>query len=189
MASSLVVIVLLVLSFSMVSNLFLTLRIIAILRSVSRLVRPPLTVAIGQPIPDFHGRILVEGRWIMSKELLGQAVVLVFLSGVCKQCRGKIPELSQIHPSAHRLGISFWIIGIESPRRVARLLKGSTLLENVLVLDPDTRRQLNPQRSAPFYLFIDDRGLAQASSFIGDENWQLFVEQLRESRPETQGNA
>jgi hypothetical protein len=181
--TSLILIVLLVLSFSLVANLFLTLRLVAVMRSEFESVQRHFTVPIGIPMSAFQGRVLVDGSWITSKELIGQAVVLVFLSPVCEKCRGWIPELQKMSPSARRQGVSFWVVGVESPRRFSKLLKGSELFDNLLVLDTVTRRRLNPQNAAPFYLFVDDRGIAQASNLVGDENWSFFADQLRETIP------
>jgi peroxiredoxin len=180
-------IVLFALSVALAMNLFLTLRLVAIRRLEFGSMQRHFTVPIGVPIPKFQGRVPVDGRWISSKELIGQAVVLVFLSPVCEKCLGRIPELRQISPGARRLGISFWVIGVESPRRLSKVLKDSDLLGRQLLLDSNTRRLLNPQSAAPFYLFIDDRGNAQASDLVGDENWSLFADQLREALPGAEG--
>lgn len=180
MDSSLVGIVLLALSFSVALNLFLTFRLIAIVGSGK--IPPPFSIAIGEPLPGFEGRVFSDGRLVTSGELLGQAAVLVFLSSGCHKCLTRIPELQQISQPMQRLGIPLWIIGTDSARRVARHLKGSALLRNILDLDPPTRRGLNPSHAAPLYIFVDHRGVVQARDFIGDENWLLFVEQLQEDR-------
>lgn len=51
----------------------------------------------------------------------------------------------------------------------------------VLELDGQARRRLNPRRQAPFYLFLDEHLIVQASNLIGDEDWQSFLAQMDES--------
>jgi hypothetical protein len=175
-------IVLLGISVSVAFNLFLTLRLIAIVNT--RSVQVPFAVTIGEPIPGFEGKVFSDGRRMMSGELIGQAAVLVFLAAGCTKCLTKLPELQQINHSMQRLGMPLWIVGVDSARGIARHLKSSELLPNLLVLDPATRRSLNPHNASPFYVFIDHEGAAQARSLIGDENWQIFVEQLNEDQPQ-----
>jgi len=181
MDNTLIVIILVVLSFSLAMNLLLTMRLHAILRAELALRRPAASVQIGAPIQEFHGKALVGGRWVTSKEMRGQAAVLVFLSAGCPQCKRALPELLRVSPGARRIGLPLWIVGNESPRLLRKDLKDSELLRNVLILNPETRRRLNPQRAAPLYVFIDDDGIAKASELVGDENWSLFANQLLEA--------
>jgi hypothetical protein len=177
----LVEIVLLVVSVAVAFNLFLTLRLVTIVGAGK--LPAPFSVVIGEPLPGFHGKAFSDGRPMNSADLIGQAAVIVFLSSGCHKCLARIPELREINPAMQRAGIPLWIIGVDSTRRVARRLKGSDLLQNYLIVDPPTRRGLNPSNAAPFYIFVDHQGIAQARSFIGDENWQLFVEQLNDDYP------
>jgi hypothetical protein len=178
--SSLTQIVLLALSFSVAFNLFLTLRLIAIVGAGR--ARLPFSVVIGERLPNFHGKVYSNGRLMTSGELLGQAAVLVFLSAGCDKCMARIPELKQISHAMERLGVPLWVIAVDSTRNIARHLEDSVLLQKILVLDLLTRQALNPGSAAPFYIFVDHGGTVQARDLIGDENWLLFTRQLHEDQ-------
>jgi hypothetical protein len=187
MDASLIETIIFALSISVVFNLFLTIRLVAIVGSGK--IPPPFSVVIGEPLPTFEGKMFVDGRLMTSVEWLGQAAVLVFLSASCPKCMSRLPELCEINRAMQRAGVPLWMIGVDSTRRVARHLRGSELLQNFLVLDPSTRRGLNPNHAAPFYIFVDHQGIAQDRGFIGDENWQLFVEQLHRDKTPTEAAA
>ena len=76
------------------------------------------------------------------------------------------------------VGLALWIIGMDSQRRMKRWLQRSALLEHLLLMQSKPRRQLNPTSGSPFYIFIDHRQIVQASGFLGDADWQSFVEQM-----------
>lgn len=187
MDPSLIEVVLFALSISVAFNLLLTVRLVAIVGSGK--IPPPFSVVIGEPLPVFEGKVFADGRLVTSVDLLGQAAVFVFLSAGCPKCMSRLPELREVSRAMRRIGVPLWIIGIDSTRLVARHLRGSELLQNFLVVDPPTRRGLNPNNAAPFYIFVDHQGIAKDRSFIGDENWQLFVEQLNEDQMATEAAA
>ena len=152
------------------------------LHRIARWLRstPPFTVPLGQPLPAYEGRERASGRRVTSAELEGQTAVLLFLSSGCAKCRGTIPELLRILPAIQSAGVALWIIPADSRHDLAPLLEGSALLDHVLILEPAERERLDPQRAAPFYLFVDHQRIAVASGLIGDDDWQSFVDQMTE---------
>ncbi|WP_332772481.1 redoxin domain-containing protein [Phenylobacterium sp.] len=180
MDGSLTLIVLVVLTFATALNLFLTLRLAAKVRTAAELSAPPSSLPIGRTVPAFEGTRRADGARIASQDLAGQAAVLVFLSAGCPKCREKAAELLEILPAVRRAGVALWIMGADAAHDVSQVLGTSPLLDHVLVLDAAARQRLNPRGAAPFYIFIDDRSVVQASSFVGDEDWLSFVGQMRE---------
>lgn len=161
-------------------NFWMTLRIARIVREAPEPQDLPFTVDIGVPVPGFQGTRLASGSAFSSHDTAGRPVVIVFLSSGCGECRKRLPALAGMRPAIGQAGIELLVIGMEGERRVRSFLGSSTLLEHVVLLDRNARRRLNPRNSSPFYLFIDDKGIAKASDFIGDRNWEMFVDQLHE---------
>ncbi len=179
MASSFVLVVLLLLTVSVALNFLLTLRLAAIVgaREYERL---PLAIPAGTPLPAFSARRASDGRRVASAELLGSPAVFVFLTPGCGDCRARVAELAAMHAPIVRAGVTLWVVGTGSPRQVDAFLRDTPLLAHAMRLDRKTRHALNPRQAAPFYLFVDDAGIVLASHFIGDADWLSFCEQMRE---------
>jgi hypothetical protein len=175
--SDLLMLVLVVVTLAAALNLWLTFRLAARIREMNA---PAFTVPLGEPVPPFEGMASDGSGPVRSSDLAGQPAVLVFLSPGCSTCAGHIPELVAILPGAEQLGVSLWIVPADEIHDIGRLVAGTPLEQRVLVLDVANRRRLNPMTSAPFYLFIDERSVAQASNNVGDEDWSTFVEQMLE---------
>ena len=183
MDNNLLVLVLIVLTLATALNLFLILRLAAIVRP-EPVPAPPPTVPLGEAVPPFEGRRERDGGRVRSADLVGQPMVLVFLSSGCASCREKVPELLQILPGVRHAGIALWIIPPTAVHDLPTGIADSPLRDHVLALDAATARLLNPANAAPFYLFIDDKMIAKASSYVGDEDWRSFVGQMQEAASE-----
>jgi hypothetical protein len=179
MDDSLIRIALIVLTLAAGLNLFLTLRLAAIVRP--DLWAAPLTVPIGEPVPPFEGRRRSDGASLVSADLAGRPIVLAFLSPACPACAGAAAALAAALPAIEETGIALWIVPADAAHDIALLPGAAPLLGHVLELDGPSRRRLNPRRQAPFYLFLDERLIVQASNLIGDEDWQAFLAQMAES--------
>jgi hypothetical protein len=182
MDANLALLALLVLAVAVALNLFLTLRLARRIRAAEA---PPPTVPLGETVPPFAGRARADGRRIGPEELAGRPLVLVFLSPGCKACAASIGELAAILPGAARAGVALWVVPADDAHDIALLVGGTALADHVLVLDPASRRRLNPLTAVPFYLFIDEAMVARASNQLGDEDWRTFVAQMREAAEET----
>ena len=179
MDDSLILIALIVLILATGLNLFLILRLAAIVRP--DLWTAPLTVPIGLAVPPFEGRRRADGTRLASADLAGRPAVLAFLSPGCPACAGAAAALAAVAPAMDEAGIALWIIPADATHDIALLPGAAALLGRVLELDGTARRRLNPRRSAPFYIFLDEQLTAKASNVIGDEDWQSFLAQMRES--------
>jgi peroxiredoxin len=170
-------IVLVFLTLSVALNMFLTLRLAAIVRN---LVPAPETLAlpIGEALPAVQAHRATTGELISTADMNGRAAVLIFLSASCKTCNEKLPQLEQLRTPMQAENVALWIIGMDSQRRMKRWLQRSALLEHLLLMQSNPRRQLNPTSGSPFYIFIDPRQIVQASGFLGDADWQSFVGQM-----------
>lgn len=160
-------------------NFVLTIRLVRRTQKNTEQDALPFTATLDAPMPTFSGKRLADNSPVSSEDMRGTASVLVFLSSVCGDCRKLAPELVTLLPEMQAAGVALVVVGLESEAKVRRFLAGSPLFERALLLNKTERLQLNPRNSAPFYLFVDDQLSVKASNFIGDENWQLFVEQLR----------
>lgn len=159
-----------------VSPLTFVLAAILAVLVIRRSSETPFTVAIGQGVPAFAGWSAAGP--VRSADHLGTPVALVFLNATCPDCAKKIPQLEEMLPAMRRQELLFWIVGVGAGRDISALMPGSALLDHLLVLDAEASRRLDPRDSAPFYLFLDDRHVAVASNFIGDEDWLSFVDQM-----------
>lgn len=164
-------------------NFWMTLRIARIVREAPEPQDLPFTTDIGRPAPAWQGTRLATGDGFSSGATIGRPTVLVFLSSGCVDCRKRLPELVAMQPAVRQAGIELLVVGMESERRLRAFVGGTPLLEHVVVIDRKARSLLNPRNSSPFYLFIDDEGIVQASNFIGDRNWEVFVDQMHEYDP------
>lgn len=180
MDDNLLLIVLIVLTAATALNLFLTLRLAAHIRAAAE-AAIPTTLPIGEAVPPFAGQRRADGSRVASGDWTGQPAVLVFLSPGCSSCRATVAELLAILPAMRGAGVALWVVPNDDRHDIAGLVGGTELLDHVLVLDAATRLRLNPRKGAPFYIFIDDRMIAQASNFVGDEDWRTFVAQMREA--------
>lgn len=179
LSSPLVFVVLAVLVGLVLLNLLLTLRLAAILqqREYDRL---PLAFPVGMPLPDFAARRMRDGATVRSATLSGAAAVLVFLSPACGDCRRRRVELIELHPAIVAAGIGLWVFGAGARRRVHAFFEGTPLADHAMSIRAGVRRRLNARNAAPFYLFVDDTGTVVASGFVGNEDWNSFVAQMRE---------
>jgi peroxiredoxin len=158
------------------------------LRDIAHLIRfrgqpPPavtFTLPIDTPVPDFDAQRLTDGTRVSTPDLAGHSTVMVFVSAACKECHKRIPELVQMQAAMRQAGVALLIVGMDSERRIRGLLKDSPLLDHVILLSSVAHRKLNPTNSTPFYIFIDEQKRVRASNLVGDEDWQSFVEQMRE---------
>ncbi|WP_313920320.1 redoxin domain-containing protein [Tahibacter sp.] len=160
--------------------LFLVLRLAAVV-SAQEYLRSPAALPVGSLLPEFSGQRLSNGERLSGEFLRGQASVLLFLSPECGDCRLRVAELSELYEAIVRSGVRLWVISARSRKRMAAFLHDSPLLAHVLLVKASVRHALNPRNAAPFYIFADDEGRVLASHFIGDEDWQSFVAQIRES--------
>jgi hypothetical protein len=177
MDDNLAFLVLAVVTFAAALNLFLTFRLAALVREAAA---PPMTLPIGEAVAPFEGRARADGRIVAAADFAGRPLVLVFLSPGCPTCAGRIEEIVGILPGARRAGVALWIVPNDDRHDIAELVADTALAERVLLLDAAAREMLNPRRGAPFYVFIDEKMVARASNYVGDENWQSFVEQMRD---------
>lgn len=180
MDTSLIFIVLSVLTFSAALNLFLTMRLAARVRSGLAPATTALSLPVGKEMPPFEGRLLADGAQLKSIDFAGKALVLVFMSSACSKCKTTIPELCGILPAMRRAGVTLWISSQDSINEIAELLEDSPLLAHLMVLDTAAHKRLNPLGAVPQYIFVDDEMIVQASSYVGDEDWQSFVQQMRD---------
>lgn len=179
MNGPLILIVLAVLVPATALNLFLALRLLARLRDGSQ-VELSTALPVGQALPSFQAKRRLDGRSVTTAELAGAPAVLAFLSPGCPACRQKAAELLDILPAMRSAEVALWIMCADPVHDISELVGDTLLSEHVLVLDDAARRTLNPLNAAPFYIFIDDRTLVQASNYMGDEDWRTFVAQMRD---------
>ena len=178
MDDSLIIVLVTFLTLAVALNLLLTLRLATAVHNQP--VQTPLTVPIGQRLPDFAGRRYTDRSVVSAADLAGQPAVLIFLSAACGDCRKKLPELLDLHPSMRSAGVLLWIVGTQSDGDIVQLLQASPLIDDLILLPAAERLKLNPRNSAPFYIFVDHQGAALASNFLGDEDWQSFLQQMAE---------
>lgn len=181
MTNSLLALLVLLLLVAVTLNLFLTMRIASIVREAPEPQDLPFTLDLDMPAPPFSVKRLMSGALVSSEAVASNAsIVLVFLSSGCGDCRKKLSELVQILPAVRRAGIELLIVAMESEAGVRKFLGATPLFEHVVVVDKKTKRILNPRNGSPFYVFIDNQKIVKASDFVGDINWQNFMEQMRE---------
>ncbi len=180
MDSSLVIVIMSCLIFAVALNLLLTFRLAAIVRGVPSQQSVSQGLPTGEIIPDFYGIKLSDGKVVSSKNIKNQPLVLLFLSPKCKDCIGKLPEISQIQKATKDAGVLMWLVGTDRERRIRKFLNNSGLFDCYVKMESASFKRLNPRNASPSYLFIDGEKTLQAKGFIGDENWLSFLTQMHE---------
>ncbi len=139
----------------------------------------PDSVPVGEALPDFNARSVLDGRRISASEILAEeATVLVFLSRGCEKCRQRLPELERMLPLMQEAKVSLWVIGTGQKRLLRQYFEATLLLPRVLQVSVKYQRLLNPKYAAPFYIFVDSQRIVQASSLLGDDDWLSFRSQI-----------
>lgn len=137
------------------------------------------TPPVGEIIPAVPARMLQGGA---RRQLpgLGLPSVLLFLSSTCPKCRQKLPELAGYLPQLEDAGLELWLVSREPAWRLRRFLRGSLLARHALRVGMRGYKALNPTMGSPLYLFVDEAGRLQAGGMVGDENWLIFQQQMRD---------
>lgn len=163
--------------FSVSINLVLTFRLFDMIRSINMpSVNPvPLTLPLGEQAPDFSGETVVNKTPVRSAS---KPTVLVFLSSKCKECHSKLPELCRIQPALSRAEVVMWLVASEHSNNLKSFLADTTLLNLAVSMDSEVQKSLNPRTASPFYLFLDEKRILQASGIIGDDDWLSFISQM-----------
>lgn len=175
MDDRLISLILTAVTFATAFNLFLLLRILRVVHPVEE----PLVPLVGKAVPRFTGRRSADGGPIAWADLAGRPAVLVFLSSGCPDCRSRIPDLAAILPGAAKAGIAFWIVAADDAHDIAPLVGDTPLAEHTMTMDPTAREALNPFGATPLYIFIDEATIVQAGNHLGDEDWNVFLEEMR----------
>jgi peroxiredoxin len=180
MPNNLIVFVLIVLTVVLALNLHLTFRLVTIIdKALAGAQDRPFSLPVGDVLPAFEARRLSGDGTVRSDEFLGQPQVFVFVAPGCKECAKKLPEIEALMRPAATAGVGLWIITMGTPQRAQAFLGKSPCFERTLVVDAEAREKLNPRSQTPFYIFLDDKSIVQATNLIGDEDWLAFREQMK----------
>ena len=182
MDSDLLTLLLVILAAATGLNLFLILRIAGIVLPDPDPVED-LVPLVGQSLPAFVAERRGAGDSVTAEELSKGPAVLIFISPACPACRSKIAELVELLPAIEAAGVALWIAAADAHHDITAMTAGSPLAERTLSIDQATREMLNPSGAAPLYIFLDEAWAIRAGNYIGDENWQTFVAQMRETAP------
>jgi hypothetical protein len=180
MNEPLLLIVLLSLAASTILNLFLTCKLSAKLRSLLGESEVALNLPKGELLPNIFAHYLIDNRAVKYKNT---PMALIFLSSRCSDCKSK---LSQILGLIEKLGdtdVQIWLVWSESSATVKPFVANELLLKHSISISISALKEINPRSASPFYLFVDENNILQASGFIGDENWQSFAAQISETEP------
>ncbi len=180
MNDALIPVVLLVLSLSVAINLLLTFRLFAVVRRIPLSSDNARQLEQGDVLPAFAGETLLDKQQVTIDSLEPLPTVVVFVAPGCPKCKSKLPEISQMTEAMEQAGVRLWLVGLGRRWQVKRFLKASGLMPWTMLLTDQDKKNLNPSGASPFYLFLDEQRVLQASGLLGDENWQIFVEQMRE---------
>ena len=177
MDSKIIYFVLTLLTFSVALNFMLT---FAVLKSVRKMLADnelPFTLPVGEKVPDIDYRLLASGEAVAVSGTR-QAIVLLFLSSTCPECREKLPEMERLLPLLHSAGVNMWLVSQEPKWRLKRFLKETSLSTIATRVNKHDYKILNPTQTSPYYLFIDHAGCLEAGGLIGDDNWLSFCAQM-----------
>lgn len=146
-------------------------------QSDEHLAPPDLLFPAGVQVEDFVGRSRAGAQVAVAAG--DTAYALIFLSSGCPKCRAAAPDVAAAAALATGRGVRLWMVTAEW-LSAADLGESAELDAYFLDLARVEYAMLNPRRASPVYLFISADMIAEASGFIGDDNWQSFIAQLAE---------
>ena len=146
-------------------------------RQTSSMSLPPLTLPVGEPIAQLRAQTCESQLPITFQD---KPTVLTFLSSHCHTCHQKRPELTRILPALASADVDLWVVMSDTPQAIDDYLADTGLKARAVNMDEGLQRELNPRAASPFYLFIDQNRVLQASGIIGDADWQSFLTQMDE---------
>lgn len=168
------------LTVSVLLNYTLTFRLFAIIKTLPPSEPPFPPLEQGDTVPYLEGKMLAPKSTAVLPEQQNQPRVVVFVSAGCPTCKSKLPEIKALLPAMKEAGVGLWVVCLSRPWRAKLFLRKSGLVTHALTLERHVRKQLNPTHASPYYQFIDEHAVLQASGFLGDENWLTFVSQMQE---------
>lgn len=161
-------------------NLWLTFRLIRIVKYL-RLnpTTEPVPLPTGSQISVIKATAISDNNSAESWLPHAKASVFLYLSSACDKCQSKLPQLNQICELADCAGVEICLLTAESTKVFCQFLSFSNLTLRGWQVSQQDYDHLNPQGATPFYQFVNEQGVIQASGLIGDENWLGFVDQIR----------
>ncbi len=168
-------------------NVVLTLRVIRWVRATNEarvseqkhVVRSEL--AIGMSAPEFKARTLVD-QPVRLDNYTGRAVVFIFLSPRCGNCRREIPMLNKLSSLAKKnAGVEIILASYEDFAETQAWLDtirtedGVDVTMQVLVAPrgkSDFLEDYNPSGLFPGFCLLDERGIVQARGLIPSDEWR-----------------
>lgn len=174
--------ILLLVLFSLISlsllNLALTAKLWQKLQVQSEQQRVELSLPLGDTLP------VIDAKYLSSDIAVrcgGMPMVLIFLSSKCADCKEKLPQLEHLIGRSVDAGVNIWLVWNETAASVTPFIGNGQLLSQSISMPLSIQKTINPRSASPFYLFVDENNLLQASGFIGDANWQSFATQISQT--------
>lgn len=162
-------------------NLWLNLRLIRTIKYLRVGNSSVEQLSLGTVVTDFSATRLHDESLTTTEDYAPYAKVWLFLSSKCDKCKSKLPQIQALAAHTQEAGVYCRILSEEPSLAMKGFLVDTTLQSNTLLIDQQTREQLNPQGASPYYLFVGHDNALQAQGFIGDEDWTSFVEQIMPS--------
>lgn len=174
-------------------NLMLTLRAVRLLRSMEEVrdrdaeMEELPELSVGAPAPAFRAKEL-SGERVGLGDYAGCAVVFVFVSPQCGQCRLHMPELIRLGERAREeAGIELTLVsdsGTAETYTWINTIAEEDDLETSLpfLVAPRTVYDFlvsyNPRGFSPYFCYIDEQSIVQARGVLGESEWAELKQQL-----------
>lgn len=102
------------------------------------------------------------GSHDVAELLVGRATLISFWATYCNRCRQKIEDHQRLHDTYADDGLAVIAVSVDEPETIGqvRAFARQRSLTIPVLLDPDCKLidQLNPRRTLPFSLLLDESG-------------------------------
>ncbi|MDB2439251.1 redoxin domain-containing protein [Hellea sp.] len=180
MSSGLIYLTLCALVVTTALNLWLVVRLAQKVELIDQSDTPELTLPAGSRLPTIAAHLANDPQVDISLNDIQNAFVILFLSDGCPSCKEVAEEVSEHHSFFQSSNVGLWIMTLRAAPVIRKRLEERGLGRNIIDVSPESLKLLNPKSASPFYIFVNAENVIEAGDFVGDENWNSFVAQIKD---------
>jgi|SRR5712692_9685583 len=131
----------------------------------------------GEIAPDFTAQSLT-GETVHLSTYLGCKVAFFFISTTCTPYRKVMPDLLALAPKATQASVELVLVSSSEVQETRSFVEEFDIHTPVLVAPRLQSSFFSDYRAVgvPSYCVVNERGMVQASGFLADNMWKMFVE-------------
>ena len=164
------------LSFVIAVTCLNTMMIVKLWRSRKANSHTSSATRVGDQVPTFD--YYQNSKRRCSSHHVWRPTVMVFLSSGCPKCAVAARQLEMIFLAMEARVVDLWIIGLNSYSDLTKLFRHDEITSRIVEISHQGFLKMNPTRATPLYIFVNASGIVEKRSIVGDEDWNVFVDEL-----------